>query len=68
MNQYISDSIIKEERDKVCKCECCELKTSEFIVLTKKNICLVLSHLCDDCAAQITSARGDYDVVKCSRK
>lgn len=61
MEGFISGTIIKEECDKVKDCECCGLTNSTRLLLTKKGVGMVLSHLCEICIDEISDYSKDYD-------
>lgn len=49
----IQKSVLDEEFNKVCYCECCELEKAEVIYLVKQGICTVISHVCTRCRSEI---------------
>ena len=61
MENYVSSAIIKEECDKFKNCECCGLVNSTRLVLTKKGVGMMLSHLCEVCTDEISDYSKDYD-------
>jgi len=46
---HVQVEVLKEEFAKICPCECCERRVSEFIYLLKSGFCTVLAHVCAQC-------------------
>ena len=63
LKDLVQDSVMDEEYNRHCVCECCESRPSTLIYLVKQSFCTILSHVCFGCRIDLEAEciKNDYE-------